>query len=165
MDAARPEANSRERARLIHREFLQILALIVLAAAAFVLTDRLEASNRAVAQRDAVEWYQRGSSRLQAGDLVGAIDAFRRATIRSRNDRTYAIALADALARSGRSSEARLALLAMRESAPEDAALNLQLARLAAAQDDVTEAVRFYQSALYAPVDPRVGRPPPPDQT
>lgn len=145
------ETNGSERARLIHREFLQILALIVLAAAAFVLTARLEATNRAIAQRDAVEWYHRGSSRLQAGDMVGAIDAFRRATIRSRNDRTYAIALADALARSGRSTEARLALLAMRESAPEDAALSLQLARLAAADDDVTEAIRFYQSALYAP--------------
>jgi tetratricopeptide (TPR) repeat protein len=148
---ARPDTNGSERARLIHREFLQILALIVLAAAAFVLTDRLEASNRALARRDAVEWYQRGSSRLQTGDLAGAIDAFRRATIRSRSDRTYAIALADALARSGRSNEARLALLAMREAAPDDAAVNLQLARLAAAQDDVTEAVRFYQSALYTP--------------
>ncbi len=46
---------------------------------------------------------------------------------------------------------ARSALLALRESAPEDPDINLQLARLAADRQDVTEALRYYHNALYAP--------------
>ena len=41
--------------------------------------------------------------------------------------------------------------MTLRESEPEDREINLQLARLAATQQDVTEALRFYHNALYAP--------------
>ena len=50
----------------------------------------------------------------------------------------------------GRTEAARSALLALRESAPEDPDINLQLARLAADRQDVTEALRYYHNALYA---------------
>jgi tetratricopeptide (TPR) repeat protein len=39
----------------------------------------------------------------------------------------------------------------LRESAPDDPDINLQLARLAADRQDVTEAIRYYHNALYAP--------------
>jgi tetratricopeptide (TPR) repeat protein len=39
----------------------------------------------------------------------------------------------------------------LREAAPEDPDINLQLARLAADRQDVTEAIRYYHNALYAP--------------
>src|SRR5262249_17407043 len=42
-------------------------------------------------------------------------------------------------------------LLTLREAAPEDAEINLALARLASQRQDVTEALRFYHSTLYAP--------------
>jgi len=42
-------------------------------------------------------------------------------------------------------------LIALRESAPDNAEINLRLARLAAERQDVSEALRFYHSALYAP--------------
>ena len=41
--------------------------------------------------------------------------------------------------------------MTLRESEPEDREINLQLARLAASRQDVTEALRFYHNALYAP--------------
>ena len=44
-----------------------------------------------------------------------------------------------------------MALLALRESAPKDADINLQLARLSAQRHDVTEALRYYHDTLYAP--------------
>jgi tetratricopeptide (TPR) repeat protein len=44
--------------------------------------------------------------------------------------------------------------LTLRDSAPEDPDINLQLARLAVERQDVTEALRFYRSAVYAPWPP-----------
>jgi Tfp pilus assembly protein PilF len=49
----------------------------------------------------------------------------------------------------GRRDDARLALLDLRESAPEDPQTNVELARVAADRNDVTEAARYYRSALY----------------
>ena len=91
------------------------------------------------------------SSRSTAGKVDDAIDSLRRAAVRDRNDKRYALALAHALALNGEDDAARGALLTLRESAPEDPDINLQLARLAAGQPDVTDALRFYHNALYAP--------------
>jgi tetratricopeptide (TPR) repeat protein len=101
--------------------------------------------------RDAAEWYQRGLGQLDAGHADDAIDSFRRATVKHRDEKRYALALARALASTRQYEAARSALLALRESAPEDPDINLQLARLAADRQDVTEAIRYYHNALYAP--------------
>jgi tetratricopeptide (TPR) repeat protein len=47
-------------------------------------------------------------------------------------------------------------LLTLRDSAPEDSDVNLELARLAAGRHAVTEALRFYHNALYAPWPPEL---------
>jgi tetratricopeptide (TPR) repeat protein len=101
--------------------------------------------------RDAVEWYRRGLGQLDAGHAEDAIDSFRRATVKYRDEKRYALALARALASTRQYEAARRALLALREAAPEDPDINLQLARLAADRQDVTEAIRYYHHALYAP--------------
>jgi len=67
------------------------------------------------------------------------------------DDKRYVLALAQALALKRDDDAARSALITLRESAPEDPEINLQLARLAATRQDVTEALRFYHNALYAP--------------
>ena len=140
-----------ERAALIHREIFQLSALILAVIAAFVLTRAVAASNREMSLRDAAEWYRRGQQAIDAGRVDDAIDALRRATVRDRNDKRYVLALAQALALKRDDDAARSVLLTLRESAPEDPDINLQLARLAAARQDVTEALRFYHNALYAP--------------
>lgn len=139
------------RAAFIHREILQVSALILLAAAGFALTRSLAAGSRETSLRDAAEWYRRGQIQIEAGQVDGAVAAFRKATVRDRGERRYVLALAGALTLDGDVAEARRSLLALREEAPEDVDVNLQLARLAAGRQDVTEAVRFYRSALYAP--------------
>ena len=44
--------------------------------------------------RDAAEWYRRGQQQIAAGRVDDAIDSFRRATVRDRNDKRYVLALA-----------------------------------------------------------------------
>ena len=144
-EAGRPALN------LIHREIVQLSVLILVAIAAFSLTRAVAANNRDMNRRDAAEWYRRGQEAIAAGRFDAAVDSFRRATVRDRDDRRYVLALARSLALSREDDAAHRVLLTLRESAPEDPDVNLQLARLAAARRDVTEAVRFYHNALYAP--------------
>jgi tetratricopeptide (TPR) repeat protein len=139
------------RAAFIHRDILQLCAVIAAVVAAFFATRAVAANNREMSLRDAAEWYRRGQEWVKTGRNSDAIEAFRRATVRNRQDKTYVLALARALALNRDRDAARSVLLALRDSAPEDADINLELARLAAARQDVTEAVRFYHNALYAP--------------
>jgi tetratricopeptide (TPR) repeat protein len=140
-----------ERSTVIHQEIVKLVLLIGLAVAAFFVTRAIAANNREMSLRDAAEWYRRGVGQLEAGHADDAIDSFRRATVKHRDEKRYALALARALASTRQYEAARSALLALRESAPEDPDINLQLARLAADRQDVTEAVRYYHNALYAP--------------
>jgi predicted Zn-dependent protease len=67
-----------------------------------------------------------------------------------RGDRRYGLALARSLVATQQIEAARSTLLALRESAPEDPEINLELARIDAQRHDVTNAVRYYHTALYA---------------
>jgi tetratricopeptide (TPR) repeat protein len=147
-DTARDNA---ARAAFIHHEILQLFVLILIAIAAFFATRAVAASNRNMSLRDAAAWYQRGERALDEGRVSDAIEAFRRAAVRDRHAKMYVLALARALARNRDDDAARGVLSTLRESEPEDAEINLELARLAARRDDVTEALRFYHNALYAP--------------
>jgi Flp pilus assembly protein TadD len=151
VDSNDPATDIAEGTALIHREIGQLSVLILIAAAAFFATRSIAASNRTMSLRDAADWYQRGQQALGQGQTTDAIEAFRRTTVRNRNDKTYTLALAQALMRNGDDEAARGVLQALRDSLPEDPEINLQLGRLAARQDDVTEAARFYHNALYAP--------------
>jgi tetratricopeptide (TPR) repeat protein len=147
-------SSTAERSALIHRENLQLVILLFVAVAAFLVTRAVASNNHDMTLRDAAEWYHRGQAQLAAGRLDDAIDSFRRATVRDRNDKPYVLALAQALTLAHDYDGARRALLALRESAPEDPDVNLQMARLAAERLDATEAVRYYRNTLYAPWPP-----------
>jgi len=140
--------------RFLHRELIQIAVLALVAIAAFFVTRSVAANNRAMALRDAAEWYRRGQQGLAQGRVDDAIESFRRAAVKNRGDRTYTRALAQALERKGDAAAATSALLALRETDPEDAEVNLELARLAAARQDRADAIRYYHNALYAPWAP-----------
>ena len=143
--------DNRLRNAVIHREILQIGVLILIAVVGFFATRAIAANNREVTLRDAEAWYERGQRLMSAGRVEEAIASLRRASVRNRYERKYARALAKALERNGDTEAARAALLTLREASPEDAEVNLALARLAARRQDVTEALRFYHNALYAP--------------
>jgi tetratricopeptide (TPR) repeat protein len=143
-----------DRLAVIHREMLQLVVLAVIAIAAFFLTRAVATNNRESSLRTAAEWYRRGEQELESGRIDDAIAAFRRANVKSRNNKVYSVALARSLTIKGDRDSARAILLTLRESAPEDASINLQLARIARDRQDVTEALRFYHDALYAPWPP-----------
>jgi tetratricopeptide (TPR) repeat protein len=132
-------------------EIIKLVALIAITSVAFVATRTFANRTIAVGLEDAAEWHEIGQASLQAGDVAAAVDAFRRAANQDRENKTYGVALADALAMDSQSVQAERILLGLRENEPEDPGINLDLARLAATRGDVPTAVRYYQSALYAP--------------
>ena len=151
VEARGSTADTEQRSALVHRESFQLIALIALAVAAFLVTRAIASSNREMTLRDAAEWFRRGQQAMETGHVDEAIDSLRRATVRDRGDKRYVLTLAQALALKHDQEGARVLLMTLRESEPEDRDINLQLARLAAARQDVTEALRFYHNALYAP--------------
>jgi Tfp pilus assembly protein PilF len=144
-------ADGSDESSLIRQEIVKLVVLIAATVAAFFVTRAIAANNRDTSLRDAAEWYQRGLGQLHAGEPDAAIDSFRRAAGKNRSEKRYVLALARALGSTRQNEAARSALLGLRESAPDDPDINLQLARLAADRQDVTEALRYYHNALYAP--------------
>jgi tetratricopeptide (TPR) repeat protein len=138
-------------AQRIHRKILQIAVLVAIAVGAFFFTQTLAAHSRRANLADAATWFAVGQRALADGNTAAAVEAFQRATAKNRDDRRYVLALARALERGGDVPAAERALVGLRESAPEDPEINLELARLAAGRNAHDEALRYYRNALYAP--------------
>ena len=115
----------------------------------FVFTRNMAARERLLEEKIAAAWFERGTQFLQAGDTDKAIQAFRKAASDVEDNPKYALALANALTAEGKYPEAEQSLLRLRELNSEDPEVNLSLARLAAKQGSVQDAVRYYQNALY----------------
>jgi Tfp pilus assembly protein PilF len=131
-------------------ELPRLVVLLVLTAAAFVGTRWLAVHERARQLDDAVAWRARGSDALRAGDLDGAITAFRHAAAMEPSNRASAVGLAETLIRSGQNEEAERILGSLRTREPDDADVNVKLARIAAGRGDPATAARYYEGALYA---------------
>ncbi len=135
--------------QVIRRE---IVFLVIIAAAAipmYLLTRKVADLNRSRNAHVAAYWFKQGQRRLTEGKSTAAIAALREAVTNDRDNRGYAFALAQALATTNHVSEARVALLRLRESAPENPEINLELARLSARANDLNEALQYYHHALY----------------
>jgi tetratricopeptide (TPR) repeat protein len=128
---------------------LLLVAITAFAGAAFLFTRAMAAKERRLNQHVAATWFAEGKRQLGEGDTKRAIDSFRRATSSNYENRVYRLALANALATAGHFEEARYALLQLRDSVPESAEVNLDLARLASKRGDVAEVAHYYHNALY----------------
>jgi tetratricopeptide (TPR) repeat protein len=107
-------------------------------------------------ERLSVRWFGRGQAAMAAGRANEAIQDFRSALAYSRENgenssqnAEYDLSLARALEAAGRVDEARAYLLGLAERAPASGTVNLELARLAAMQNDVDGAIRYYTAAIY----------------
>ena len=135
--------------RIVQRELVLLILLSALTIPLFVLTRSAAARNRTRNIEIGNVWYRQGQEQLRAGNTQQAIDSFRNATTNDHDNANYTLALATALAAENHIEEARQALLRLRASAPESGEINLNLARLAAKESKMGEAVRYYHNALY----------------
>ncbi len=133
----------------VHRETVGLFVLCVIVVVGFMLTRMAAGANRALRSRDAAVWYDVGEAHLVGGQTMAAVTALRRAAAMERDNRRYRLALAAGLAADRQDDAARQVLLGIRESTPEDPDVNVQLARLEARHDDLPNAVRYYQNAMY----------------
>jgi tetratricopeptide (TPR) repeat protein len=123
--------------------------LSVAAVPVYLFTREMASRNRQMHARIGDYWYQRGQEALAANDVRAATESFRRAAASDHDNPEYRLVLARALAATGNTREAKLALLQLREATPESGEINLELARLSAPEGALQEAVRYYRNALY----------------
>ena len=122
-------ADARAWLRRSHRTRV-LFGLFLLLMPAFALTAFTTRAYRSEQQRLAAESSHRGDRALRDGRPAEAIDELRTAMSLAPT-RPRRLRLAQALAAAGRDAEARAHLLTLREGAPGDGVINLELARLA----------------------------------
>ncbi len=135
------------RRRLILQDTVSLLTLFLIAAVIFVLTLFLFRSFTNHKQELGARWKARGEEALRDGHPAVAIDDLRSALAYIPN-RDTEIELATALADAGKYQEATAYFTTLRESAPGDGTVNVELARLAVKAGNENEAILYYQSAL-----------------
>jgi Flp pilus assembly protein TadD len=138
-----------ERRRLIFADTLSLVTLFAVTALLAVMTNYLYQSYASHQVQLANRWLERGEQAMRDGKPQAAIDALSSALAFAPSDRNTAIQLAEALASAGRIQEATVYFNALLESQQGSGLINLQLARLAARQDNVNQAIDDYQKAIY----------------
>ena len=138
-----------ETQRAVRADIVRLLVLVACALGLFFFTRAAAARQKGLEIRSAAEWYEVGESQLRSGAIERATESLRKATRNDPDNQKYLMRLADALGEGGHNAEAMQALSRLRESDPEDAEINLHLARLAGKDGDVDNAVHYYENALY----------------
>jgi tetratricopeptide (TPR) repeat protein len=139
--------------KLIPRSAPVILLLLTLAAVAgFAAVSHLVARYNANQQSRGRKLYQQGLADAAASRYDDAINVFRAALTCDPTNSQYQLSLARALRDSNdprRLDEAESYLIALWQRAPQDAAVNLALARVAAHRGSIEDATRYYHNAMY----------------
>lgn len=145
MAATRPVAGT-----YLARQPVSVALLFILAVVGFLAVAGLSRIYHGQQESLALRWSNRGVADLKAGRFDHAVMDFRTALLHSRDNYTYQLNLAQALLGLKRTDEARAYLLNLWEQQPENGVVNLELARIAAAEGKTEEALRYYHNAIYA---------------
>src|SRR5271166_4183878 len=139
--------------KLVPRSAPVILVVLTLAAATwFAAVGHLVSRYTANQQARGRKLYELGLADAWAARYDDAIAAFRAALTCDPTNSQYQLSLARALRDSNdprRLDEAESYLLALWQRTPQDAAINLALARLQAHRGDIESATRYYHNAMY----------------
>jgi tetratricopeptide (TPR) repeat protein len=135
---------------LLRQRPVMLGLLLVLAVIFFLITSGLARVYRAQREALGMRWFSRGVGELNGKKYDAAVTDFRAALLYSRDNYTYQLNLAEALIGAKRTGQASAYLLNLRDREPEDGLVNLELARIASAQGQVQQAVRYYHDAVYA---------------
>lgn len=129
-----------------------LLTLIFAAVVCFAAVSHLVARFTANQQARGRKLYAQGLTEATAARYNDAIAAFRAALTCDPTNSQYQLSLARALRDSNdprRLDEAESYLIALWQRTPQDAAVNLALARVAAHRGSVEDAIRYYHNAMY----------------
>jgi predicted Zn-dependent protease len=139
--------------KLVPRSAPFILLLLTLAAASgFAAVSHLVARFNANQQARGRRLYEMGLIAANDGRFEDAIAAFRAALTCDPTNSRYQLSLARALRDSNDPrllEEAESYLVALWQRTPQDAAVNLALARVAAHRGSIEDATRYYHNAMY----------------
>lgn len=139
--------------KLVPRSAPVILLILTLGAAvSFAAVSHLVARFNANQQARGRKLYAQGLAEASASEYDDAIAAFRAALTCDPTNSQYQLSLARALRDSNDPrllDEAESYLLALWQRAPQDAAVNLALARVAAHRGSIEDATRYYHNAMY----------------
>jgi tetratricopeptide (TPR) repeat protein len=139
--------------KLIPRSAPMILLVLTLAAASgFAAVSHLVTRYTLNQQARGRKLYALGLTYANAGNYNEAINVFRAALTCDPTNSQYQLSLARALRDSNdpqRLDEAESYLLALWQRAPQDASVNLALARVAAHRGSIEDAIRYYHNAMY----------------
>jgi len=95
------------------------------------------------------QWFEQGETDYNAGDAKKALIDYRNALVFSPSNKVFQFHLASALAANGQLPEARAYLLPLLSDSPGSGEINLALARIAAHQSKMQDAMLYYNSAIY----------------
>jgi len=129
-----------------------LLVLTVAAATGFAAVSHLVARYTANQQARGRKLYELGLQSAKAAHFDDAIAEFRAALTCDPSNPQYQLGLARALRDSNdprRLDEAESYLVALWQRTPQDAAVNLALARVAAHRGSIEDATRYYHNAMY----------------
>jgi len=142
------------------RRLIVLAALTAITLVLFVLVSRLVTRFQANEKAIARHVFAQGLAYYQSGDAARALDDFHVALTYDPDNTQYQLDLARALRDSGRLSEAAAYLDTLWTRDPQDAVINLALARLAVRQSSIDNALRSYHNAIYGvwPSDPDANR-------
>jgi len=130
------------------QDWRPLLTLSLIIVLGFSFTRLVVSSFNEMQRGLAAKYYGEGNSAMDESHPARAVTAYESALVYSHNNFQYRLKLTDALIASGASSEARAQLRDFREQHPEDAQVNLKLARLEAHDRNVEEALHYYQQAI-----------------
>ena len=135
--------------KLILRDSLTFLSLLLVTVVLFLITLFLFRSFVSHRQELAQRWSARGQVSLNAGHPDQAIVALRTALSYAPGRRDYELLLAQALGDAGHTDESYNYYLSLWETQPGDGLINLKLARLAAKKNDTQTAINYYRASIY----------------
>jgi tetratricopeptide (TPR) repeat protein len=135
--------------RLILRDALTFLSLVVITAVLFGVTLFLFRSFASHREELAQRWAARGQAAISSGRPDQAIVALRTALSYAPGERSYELLLAQALGDAGHTEQSYNYFLGLWETQPGNGFINLRLARLAAKKNDMQAAIDHYRAAIY----------------
>jgi tetratricopeptide (TPR) repeat protein len=148
MSATTNASLSEDSPRIYSRELvflLCVLALVVMVSLTAFFSRMYHKQVHTLADR----WFTQGERDMQAGNISAALTDYRNALAYNPYNTRFQFSLAKALAAAGHYDEARAYLLNLLSESPGRGEVNLELARIAAHNGSIADAVRYYQGAIY----------------